>query len=274
MTKKFFLAAALIAVAAVFTACSKDDEENNNPNIVREQPVDLSKLTGDFEAEDGDVLTGTLGGNYYVSIADGATVTLDNAAINGVHNENYKWAGLTCKGTATIVLKGENNIKGFNVTYSGIFVPENKTLTIEGDGSLTASCGTDEFNGAWAAGIGACSTINCGSIVIKGGNITAIGGDSSAGIGGGPAGKCGNITISGGTINASGGDFSAGIGGSTLSECGDITITNTVTSVTAMKGNGAPYSIGPGNEGICGTITIGGEDKGSGITDSPYTYQP
>ncbi len=273
MKKKLFLAAALIAVAAVFTACSKDDD-NKPHNLKGQQPVDLSQITGNYEAKDGDILTGTLGGIYTVSVADGATVTLDNAAINGTHGENYKWAGLTCNGTATIILKGKNNIKGFCNGYPGIYVPEGKTLTIQGDGSLTATCGISESAGGWAAGIGAGSLINCGNIVIKGGDITAVGGISAAGIGGGPASSCGNITISGGTVNASADELSTGIGGSEYSTCGDITITNTVTSVTAKKGNGAPNSIGAGDQGTCGTVTIGGTVYADGIAESPYTYQP
>ena len=55
---------------------------------------------------------------------------------------------------------------------------------------------------------------------------------------------------------------------------GDITITSTVTSVTAVKGTGnAPDSIGIGEAGACGTITIGGVVTGR-IHDSPYTYHP
>ena len=58
----------------------------------------------------------------------------------------------------------------------------------------------------------------------------------------------------------------------TNSICGAITITKTVTRVTATKGDGAPNSIGAGQSGTCGTVTIGGV-KGV-ISDSPYTYIP
>ena len=88
---------------------------------------------------------------------------------------------------------------------------------------------------------------------------------------------CGAITISGGAVTAAGGDNAAGIGSGESNSrktntCGDITVTADVTSVTAMKGNNATNSIGAGNSGTCGTITIGGKVYADGITISPYTY--
>ena len=46
-----------------------------------------------------------------------------------------------------------------------------------------------------------------------------------------------------------------------------------MTSVTATKGKYAPYSIGEGEYGTCGTVTIGGKVTGN-IKTSPYTYKP
>ena len=281
--------------------------------------VDLATLTADYEAQDGDVLTGTLAGNYKISIADGATVTLDGVTINGVNDGNYEWAGITCLGDATIILSGTNTVKGFYEDYPGIQAAADKTLTINGTGSLTASsygygagiggkmnvaCGNIEIQGGTitatsvndGAGIGGGYKASCGNITISGGTVIAIGGEGGAGIGGaenascgnitisggtvtatggwrgagigsgkrGTIGSCGNILISGGTVTATGGENAAGIGGGrgnnnkTLSSCGDITIANTVTKVTATAGENAPYSIGAGNLGTCGTVTIGG----------------
>ena len=228
--------------------------------------VDLSALTADYTAQDGDKLTGTLSGNKKITIADGATVTLSGAVINGTSNIYYKWAGLTLAGDGTIILSGENTVKGFYEDYPGIFVPENKTLTIQGDGSLTAS------SNGYGAGIGGGYEIACGNITIEGGTITATGGESAAGIGGGYNASCGDISITGGTINAQGGVNAAGIGGGGDTSCGNITIANTVTKVTATKGKDAPNSIGAGYNGSCGTVTIGGNV--GAITTSPYTYQP
>ena len=238
--------------------------------------IDLSKLTANYEAQDGDVLTGTLNGStqpYKITIADGATVTLDGVTINGAKSRDFKWAGITCVGDATIILKDgtTNTVKGFYEDYPGIHPAVGKTLTIQGTGSLNASS-----NGG-GAGIGGGWAKDCGNIEIQGGTITATGGYNAAGIGSGNSSNCGNITISGGTVEATGGtddehqEGGAGIGSGYYASCGDITITSGVTSVTATKGAGAPNSIGAGNSGRCGTVTIGGVTTGN-ITVSPYTY--
>ena len=244
--------------------------------------IDLSTITADVTAEDGDVLTGTLGANVKISIADGATVTLDGVTINGVNDINCEWAGITCKGDATIILSGTNSVKGFNENYPGIYVPSGKTLTIQGEGSLTASPFDGGTNDSYGAGIGCGYQIGCGNINITGGNITAKGGFGAAGIGGGHNASCGNIDITGGTINATGGNKAAGIGSgdagtNKTASCGNITIANTVTKVTATKGDGAPNSIGKGKASnnsttTCGTVTIGGVV--GAISTSPYTYEP
>ncbi len=194
----------------------------------------LSNLQRDICLLDGSVLTGTLGGNYKVSIAAGATVTLRDATINGGTGD---WAGLTCLGNATIILEGSNVVKGFSNNYAGISIDDGYTLAIKGDGSL------DARGSAWAAGIGGSRGKACGNVVIEGGTITAMGGSQSPGIGSGMSGSCGNITIRKG-----------------------------VTSVTATMGSGGWYSIGSGKNGTCGTVTIGGEE--GEIEESPYTYAP
>ena len=225
--------------------------------------VDLSKLTADYEAQDGDVLTGTLNGStqpYKISIAAGATVTLDGVTINGVKNSSYKWAGITCVGDATIILKDgtTNTVKGFNSDYPGIFIASGKTLTIKGETAGTGSLNASS-NGS-GAGIGGGYQIACGNIEIQGGTITATGGSNSAGIGSGRNSSCGNITISGGSVTATGGANGAGIGSGYAGSCGNITITSDVTSVTATKGDYATNNIGAGNDGSCGTVTISGTE--------------
>ena len=125
-------------------------------------------------------------------------------------------------------------------------------LTIEGNGSLNVSTSSEN---------------------------PAIGGDRA--IGGG-----GNITIAGGTIEARGGYKSAAIGGAHNEACHSITITSGVTRVTAIKGDEAPYSIGPGEGSgmIIGAITIGGTVYHNGssfqnggetyLAQSPFVYEP
>ena len=248
--------------------------------------IDLSKLTDNYTAQDGETLTGTLAGNYKITIADGATVTLDRAIINGVNVSDYSWAGITCLGDATIILKDgtTNTVTGFNSNYPGIQVSSEGTLTIQGTGSLTASCSkNDQYgggagiggnnvgscgsivieggsiiaNGSLGAGIGSGNNAGCGDITISGGTVTATGGSSAAGIGSGSGGTCSDITISGGTVTATGGTNAAGIGSGKNAKCGDITITTGVTQVTATKGSDAPNSIGAGGgTGTCDTVTI------------------
>ena len=262
--------------------------------------IDLSAVTADTVIADNTTVTGTLGANVKISIADGATVTLKDVTINGTDSDSYKWAGLTCAGGATIKLEGTNTVKGFWKYYPGVFVPKGKTLTIQGTGSLNASNGS-------AAGIGGCYTVastsgipkdegSCGTIVIEGGTITATGGMSAgigcsygsdcdgvtitggtvaatggimaAGIGsGGSNSVCGPISISGGTVTAEGGEYAAGVGTGYLgnSECGAITVANTVTKFKATKGTNATDSVGHGkNGGTCGAVTIGGTEYWDG----------
>ena len=246
--------------------------------------VDLSTLTENYVAKDGDILMGNLNNKIKVSIADGATVTLRDLSINGEKSqftsEPYNWAGITCEGNATIVLEGNNTAKGFDDVYPGIYVPEGKTLTITGDGSLTAS------SNGYGAGIGAGNNMACGDIVIEGGTITATGGSGCAGIGAAGSGNCGNITIKGGTVEATGGQASPGIGAGDQARCGNITIENTVDMVTATADNMAYYSIGvSASGGTCGKITIGGtqyydgseyasEDLQNALKASPFIYKP
>ena len=221
--------------------------------------TDLSTINANYTASDGEILTGTLANNVKISIADGATVTLDGVTINGEGYGSYEWAGITCEGDATIILSGTNTVKGFDGEYPGIYVPSGKTLTIQGDGSLTAS------SNGFGAGIGGGYDIACGNIEIQGGTITATGGRWAAGIGSGSYENCGNITISGGTITATGGEGAAGIGGGSEGYCSSITITSGVTSVTATKGEEAPNSIGAGEDGSCGTVSI---EAGANVTQN------
>jgi hypothetical protein len=227
--------------------------------------VDLSKLVYHYRAKDGEILTGTLAGNYKISIANNATVTLSDATINGVNNSSCSWAGLSCLGGATIVLADGtiNTVRGFYENFPGIHIPEGNTLTIQGTGTLNVS------NNGDGAGIGGGWGHNCGNILIKNGIINATGSRMAAGIGSGFLRSCGFIEIQGGTITAIGGTDAAGIGtgggedGSPLwdefgheaepSSCGAIIISG--GTVVATGGDNAA-GIGTGKIGNCGNITI------------------
>ena len=231
--------------------------------------TDLSTVDGNYTALNLETLTGTLAGNYMISIAAGATVTLKDMTIGGTDNSDYQWAGITCEGNATIILEGTNSVEGSSYYYPGIHVPKGSTLTIRGTGSLT-SIGQGGGSGIGGIGVSDGNRSYCGNITIEGGIITARAGEYAAGIGGGKNCNCGNITITGGTITAYGGTKSAGIGSSMGSDCGNIKITDGVTKVTVYSG--ANYAIGPGINGSCGTVNIGG--KSGGVAGAPYIYQP
>ena len=226
--------------------------------------TDLSTITSNYTAKNGEILTGTLGANVKISIAAGATVTLNNVTINGVNNSSYSWAGINCLGNATIILADgtTNTVKGFYEDYPGIHVPVGSTLTIQGTGSLKASPFDGGNNSSYGAGIGGGVHLACGNIVINSGNIEASGGKNSAGIGYGYSSYCGDITITGGTVNATGGqdrsNGGAGIGSGYSSPCGTITISGGTVTAT---GGGRSAGIGSGYSGYgspCGTITISG----------------
>ena len=239
--------------------------------------TDLSKLTADYTVKNGETLTGTLNGEtqpYKITIAAGATVTLDGVTITGKTNPRYKWAGITCLGDATIILKdgSKNTVKGFYEDYPGIQAgPVGKTLIIKGETKGTGSLDASPYDGgtehSYGAGIGGGLDISCGDINIQGGVITVTGGYGAAGIGVGEGYgeenvSCATITISGGNVTATGGYGAAGIGGGYAYNygvtCGAITISGgTVTAAggdnAAGIGSGESYS---GKTNTCGDITV------------------
>ena len=184
------------------------------------------------------------------------------------------------KGNVEIELDGNNELKS-GVQRAGLeknTSTSTGTLTLKddkeaGSGSLKAT------GGKYGAGIGGGNygSGNYGSgknITIKGGTVTAKGGDCGAGIGGGNGGIGENITITDGTVNATGGWGGAGIGGGDGGYGGygngkNITITDgTVTATGGIHGAG----IGGGDSGIGenititdGTVTATGGIYGAGI---------
>ena len=276
------------------------------PITVRmDKQINLTNLTIDYVAQDGDILTGALAGDYKISVnAAGATVTLRNATITGTNSDSYQWAGINCENNATIILEGTNNVTGFDDDYPGIHIASGKTLTIQGTGTLNASsnggangwgagiggssivdCGNIVINsgtinatgGTWMAGIGGGFGKNCGSITINGGNVTATGGRGAAGIGFGK--NCGSITIYGGTVTATGGGGAAGIGTGVGQQenitCGDISITGGIVNATGGRGAAGIGSgfVTTGKQNTCGNISItGGQVTATGGDGGDHVY--
>lgn len=231
---------------------------------------DLSKLTAGVSAEypvatDGMTLSGTLASDIMVSIADGATITLDGATIDQPDGANYKQARIACEGNATIILKGENTVKSFQEFYPAIHVQKGKTLTIKGTGSLTATGA--QYGTALCGGMG----LHCGNVVIEDGTVTVRGGMAAPGIGSGVDGSCGDITIKGGTITVYGGMYAPSIGCGNSGKYCSITVTDGVTLLTAFKGKDCGTNIGSTYK-YQEKVTIGGVGYEDGISESPFVY--
>lgn len=224
-------------------------------------------------ATDGMTIYGTLNANVKISIADGATVTLNNATITGTNSEDYLWAGINCENNATIILEGTNNVTSFWEDYPGIYIAPGETLTIQGSGTLNAS------SNGWGAGIGGSDLVDCGNIVINNGTINATGGIWMAGIGGGFNMNCGSITINGGNVTATGGHGAAGIGTGASQvniTCGDISITGGIVNATGGRGAagiGSGFVTFNGKHNTCGNISItGGQVTATGGDGGDHVY--
>ncbi len=220
-----------------------------------------------YAAQNGDILSGNFSGAAYVTVADGATVTLCDVVIHAPSKCDH--AAIHCLGDANIVLAGsEYNYldAGSSSAYPALFVPQGNTLTISGTAELRAYA--QDRN---SAGIGSGynhdtgTPINCGTIVIAGGVIEARGGFGATGIGSGNHSSCAGIQITGGIItNSEGGPHAAGIGSGANGSCGYIEISG--GQVGGDYGGwiyygaiGGEFSagIGCGDGGTCGVITIG-----------------
>ena len=221
-----------------------DADNGNTVSWKMDKGVCLAFLTAAYTAQNGETLTGS--GSQPISIAAGASITLKDATING-------GLAIQCSGAATINLEGTNSVKSNTKEKAGIQAGgEGTTLTIQGEGSLTA---TGAENGA---GIGASKSVKCGNITISSGTVTAIGSWGAAGIGGAYwETGCGDITIIGGTVTATGGQNSAGIGSSNYKgDCVAINISGGKVEATGGN-NGAGIGSGS-NMTSCGDITISG----------------
>ena len=193
--------------------------------------------SGDYEIQNG-VKSVKISGNIDVNIILN-NVTIDNSAL-----QKYSFL-VTGGANANIILVGDNTLKAGNVLdgvvqvynkenrtsygYAGVQVDKTSSITISGNGSLTAQGGASANSGWGGAGIGGgygasnfvknsdglnYAAFTAGKITINSGTIVAKGAGQGAGIGGGYGGAttASSITINGGNITTTGGDWSSGIG--------------------------------------------------------------
>ena len=192
----------------------------------------------------------------YVEKNADATITLDGVYIDVSDIATSMVPAVRIEdnstGNVNIILKGENSLK--SKKYCAAIQKNGDgenigTLTISGEGSLTATGGGE------GAGIGSESDEATSRITITGGTIITTGGEEGAGIGSGWRGAASNITISGGTITANGGYLGAGIGSGRGGNANKITINSGTVTAT---GNGGGAGIGGGHGGAGMDITITG----------------
>ena len=228
-------------------------------------------------------------GNYTASMAEGVEQTTDRIVVEGGTAEapvNLTLDGVNISSNAcalevkdfsssylNLTLVGANTLSSGN-NCPGIRCQQGATLTIGGDGQLTATGGSN------AAGIGG-GDGGGGTITIEGGTVEATGGQFAAGIGGGVAGDSGTIIIIiGGSVKAnSGGGLAEAIG------CGaggaDSSLTNSsganvyLTTVTLVR-MGVPISAGALVSSLTASVdyAYGVDDV---VTDSDgklYLYLP
>ena len=285
----------LVGEMQLMTLAGEECNLNNSPLVINSRNVDQFN---------GKTITGSycpsIRPSDFLDIKGG--ITIDNVTVNltikdvtiqsgGDGARGWDLAGIYLKGNArlNLTLKGTNTLVGLD-EGAGIEVEKDATLVIteQSKGSLQA------VGGAYgAAGIGGKGTTETtgdkgedkkcrtGTIIIKGGSITAEGGAyqiptsmdylGGAGIGTGRYGIGGTIKILGGTINAEGGkQTGAGIGGGmsgrvdtiviggTKGEAPDITVSSYKHSTRGYTG----AAIGSGWNGVsglklsCGDIQI------------------
>lgn len=188
---------------------------------------------------------------------------------SGKHNISLKDVNIVSSNSFTFDINGGNvtlELTGSNAFVSGascgILVDKEASLTITGEGSVTAIATAELEDGKsnGCAGLGGYAGEDSGAIVIESGTVYARGAVYASGLGGGAHGIA-NVTINGGSVYAFGGHFSAGIGGGTGWEgtAGKITINGGYVYAEANNGAG----IGCGDEGghndyPAGTVTITG----------------
>ena len=219
----------------------------------------------------GAVTTGGASATSYNIKWDGETLTLNGATITQGSHEN---AAIYFCDNSSLVLTGTNTVTGPAVKDGnsyGIYAAgseEDITLTISGEGSLTATGGSasGEYLGS--------SGIQGDRIIINSGRVTAVGGKSDEYSYGVQAFY--QVTINNGTVSAQG-NAQTSISWGIFAMADGVTISG--GEVTAEGGDGAidcntdPVIIDPA-EGQQIAVTRGDNaDRAEEVVDSPFTSQ-
>ena len=228
----------------------------------KELTVFGTTTTDKIVVEGGVTANLTLNG-VSIAFADGSVTT----------NDKEETGAGTCalslgEGSILNLTIADENTLQSGAGRAGIFVPQNSTLTINGEGTLNVT------GGNLAAGIGGDLWHNAGTITIKNGIINATGGSDAAAIGGGHAndgldqqyGGFTSISITGGTVNAETTGNSAAIGTGCWWKAGScsISIHNAIVTASTTGTHKDCAAIGRG-------ISDGNNTVSVAITDSIVT---
>ena len=254
----FTMPAANVTIDATFAAVPIPyvDALGNAMEPVADYTVltaDTEELTEGWWVVSGDLSNSrrlTVSGSVNLLLCDGTTLTLPAGIQVGRNNSLTIWTQSHTEGCGKLAATGQSSCAaiGSNGSDNNPNLYNIGTIVING-GEITA------IGGNYAAGIGGGRHSGGGSITINNGRITASGGTNAAGIGGGQnnwSGRYGHIdsiTVTGGEITATGNGKGAGIGGggataSTAYGGSVTTITITGGKLHATSSNG--YGIGPG----------------------------
>ena len=212
----------------------------------------------------------TVSGDVTLVLTDGETLTL-NKGISLASG-----ATLTIQGNGTMAVNGTNNSTASTVAGSGTIILTSGTLTAKGgNGAGYSGWNAHETKSAGGVAINGAVTVRGGTLTATGGNggsIDSNGFENYAGVGG--AAISGSVTVNGGTVTATGGNggnLTVTVSGGTDFECagnggaaigGDSTITS--GTWTATNGSNGTYNVtsgcyecsaGTGGKAVAGTVT-------------------
>ena len=257
----------------------------------------VTATDGIWKVSDGSyTVSGTATDSQSIEITGDVTLEMNNAVLKHTTTNKSKYAPAisVTSGNAKLILTGTNEVEG-SAGYAGIYVAEGASLTISGDGSLTAKGGdgsdtirkssTRDFadfgfdssvtsvyfgggagiggNGAWVSGSDVLlngNAANIGTAAIESGSIEAIGGKAN-------------------TANAGGG-AGIGTGGASTKVSDDLKLSGTVKvnggTINAIGGDGEKWSLtgggaGIGSGGATGAFYTAGNEVNVLITDGGVT---